>query len=73
LTKLAVAKVTRMHDQLDSSQVYVVGDTPHDIEAARAAGAVSFGVASGRFSKDELSAAGADHALGSLEDPFPGA
>ena len=72
LTELAIAKATRMHDQLTPAQVYVVGDTPHDIDAAKAAGAVSVGVATGRFTKQDLSAAGADHALGSLEEPFPG-
>jgi len=72
LTKLAIVKATRMHDRLTPAQVYVVGDTPHDIDAAKAAGAVSVGVATGRFTKQNLSAAGADHALGSLEEPFPG-
>ena len=42
------------------------------IEAAKADGAVSVGVASGHYSTDELEAASADHVLGSLEDPFPG-
>ena len=35
-------------------------------------GAVSVGVASGHYSTNELSAAGADHVLGTLEEPFPG-
>jgi phosphoglycolate phosphatase len=51
--------------------VCVVGDTPLDIAAARAAGAVSVGVASGAYSTDTLEAAGADHVLDSLEDRFP--
>jgi phosphoglycolate phosphatase-like HAD superfamily hydrolase len=72
LTGLAIEKATRLHTHLTPERVYVVGDTPHDIEASRAAGAVSVGVASGHYSVDELSAAGADHVLGSLEDPFPG-
>jgi phosphoglycolate phosphatase len=49
-----------------------VGDTPHDIEAARAAGAVSVGVASGHYSVDDLTKAGADHVLASLAETFPG-
>jgi phosphoglycolate phosphatase-like HAD superfamily hydrolase len=72
LTKLAIAKAKRLHDQLASTDVYVVGDTPHDIEATKAAGAVSVGVASGHYSTDELIAAGGDYVLGSLEDQFPG-
>jgi phosphoglycolate phosphatase len=72
LTGLAIGKASRLHGQLTADQVYVVGDTPHDIEATRAAGAVSVGVASGHYSVAELTAAGGDHILGSLEDPFPG-
>jgi phosphoglycolate phosphatase-like HAD superfamily hydrolase len=34
--------------------VFVVGDTPHDIEATRKAGAVSVGVATGHYSTAEL-------------------
>jgi phosphoglycolate phosphatase len=72
LTKMAIEKASRLHADLTPSQVFVVGDTPHDLDAAKAAGAVSVGVASGHFSKDELSAAGGDHVLGSLEETFPG-
>jgi phosphoglycolate phosphatase-like HAD superfamily hydrolase len=72
LTSLAVAKATRLHGHLKPTQVYVVGDTPHDIDATKAAGAVSVGVASGHYSSVELTAAGGDHVLESLEEPFPG-
>ncbi len=72
LTRIAIDKAARLHSRLTPSQVAVVGDTPRDIEAARAAGAISVGVASGHFSVDELTAAGADHVLASLEERFPG-
>jgi phosphoglycolate phosphatase len=72
LTRLAIEKATRLHRQLTPSQVFVVGDTPRDLDAARAAGAVSVGVASGHYSVDQLTAAGGDHVLASLEDTFPG-
>lgn len=72
ITTLAIAKAARLHDQLEPVQVHVVGDTPRDIDAARAAGAVSVGVATGRYSKEELTASGADYVLGSLEDSYPG-
>lgn len=72
LTRLAIGKATQLHRGLVASQVSVVGDTPRDIDAARHAGAVSVGVASGRFSADELRSAGADHVLASLEARFPG-
>jgi phosphoglycolate phosphatase-like HAD superfamily hydrolase len=72
LTELAIEKATRLHGHLVPAQVAVVGDTPRDIEAARAAGAVSVGVATGHYSTAELAAAHGDHVLGSLEDTFPG-
>jgi len=72
LTGLAIQKATRLHAGLTPAQVFVVGDTPRDIDAAKAAGAVSVGVASGKFSVDELRTAGGDHVLGSLTEPFPG-
>ncbi len=72
LTTIAIEKAGRLHDHLTPAQVFVVGDTPHDIDATKSAGAVSIGVASGHFSTDELQAAGADHVLSSLLDPFPG-
>jgi phosphoglycolate phosphatase len=72
LTKLAVDKAMRLQDDLTPDRIYVVGDTPRDIAAAMAAGAVSVGVASGQYSVKELTAAGGAHVLGSLEDPFPG-
>ncbi len=72
LTGIAIEKATRLHARLTPAQVFVVGDTPHDVVATRVAGAVSVGVASGRYSVDELIEAGADHVLGTLAEPFPG-
>jgi phosphoglycolate phosphatase-like HAD superfamily hydrolase len=72
LTGIGIEKASRLHAGLTPSQVFVVGDTPKDLEAARAAGAVSVGVATGKYSVDEMVEAGGDHVLGSLEEPFPG-
>jgi phosphoglycolate phosphatase len=72
LTALAIGKATRLHVELTAAQVYVVGDTPHDMQATNAAGAVAVGVATGHYSTAELMSAGGAHALASLEDPFPG-
>ena len=72
LTGIAIEKAGRLHTQLTPRQVFVVGDTPHDIEATRKAGAVSVGVASGHYSVAELADAGADHVLASLTESFPG-
>ncbi|MBP8534826.1 HAD family hydrolase [Streptomyces sp. MK37H] len=72
ITRLAMAKAARLHGHdLGRSDVYVVGDTPLDIEAARAANATAVGVASGHYSVEELRAAAADHVLTSLTEPFP--
>lgn len=50
------------------ARVIVIGDTPHDIECARVAGAQSIAVATGGHSVDELRAAGADIVLADLSD-----
>ena len=46
----------------------VIGDTPHDIAVAEAAGARSIGVATGSYSVDALRAAGADVVFEDLGD-----
>lgn len=71
LTRAAVTRGMQMRDSIDLNKVYVVGDTPLDIAAAEGVGAVSVGVASGRYDVRELGAAGADHVLASLAHPFP--
>jgi phosphoglycolate phosphatase-like HAD superfamily hydrolase len=72
LTGIAIEKARRLHSQLTPAQVFVVGDTPRDVEATRKAGAVSVGVATGHYSVTDLTKAGADHVLASLTEPFPG-
>jgi phosphoglycolate phosphatase len=72
ITRVAIARVSMMHGRdIDPGDVIVVGDTPLDVEAARAVGAVSLAVASGKYGVDELRETGADLVLGSLEEPFP--
>jgi phosphoglycolate phosphatase len=71
LTELAIGKAKLLHPTLKPSDVYVVGDTPRDIEAAESAGAVSVGVATGHYSVKELSDGGAKYVMESLEDAFP--
>src|SRR5262249_6504559 len=53
---------------LSPSEVVVIGDTPHDIEVARQAGARGVGVATGSFDPDQLRDAGADAVLEGLSD-----
>lgn len=49
-------------------QVYVVGDTMHDIECAKEKGAVSVAVATGTFSKEDLAAYAPEYLLGGLPE-----
>jgi len=46
----------------------VIGDTPHDIECARVAGAKAIAVATGGYSMEQLKEAGADEVLRDLSD-----
>ncbi len=72
ITRIAIARVSTMHGRdIEPSDVIVVGDTPLDVDAANAVGAISLGVASGNSPVDELRRAGADHVLASLDEPFP--
>jgi phosphoglycolate phosphatase-like HAD superfamily hydrolase len=47
-------------------EAIVVGDTPHDVTAALANGAIAVGVATGSSGVEELAAAGAHHVLADL-------
>lgn len=53
------------------NEVWIVGDTPRDLECARAAGVRCALVATGRRGVDELSGLGADIVLPDLSDPEP--
>ena len=48
--------------------VFVLGDTPRDIDCARAAGFVAVAIATGSCGKDELAAHGPDFLFGDLSD-----
>ena len=51
-----------------SSDVLVVGDTPHDVACAHAAGAVPVAVATGGYSVDQLRDSGAEIVFNDLSD-----
>jgi len=51
--------------------VYVIGDTPLDIDAAHAAGCTGIGVATGRYDRRALLEAGADQVIESFEEDMP--
>jgi phosphoglycolate phosphatase len=53
---------------LPYEDVFVVGDTPHDVECANAVGAVPIAVATGGYTVDQLRATGASIVLEDLSD-----
>ena len=59
---------TRLDPTIEGDQVVIVGDTPRDVECAHAIGARCLGVTTGRFTADELRAAGAVHIVNTLEE-----
>jgi phosphoglycolate phosphatase len=73
LTKRAIERGGNLiGTKLDPSTVFVVGDTPKDIDAGHGAGCVAVGTATGHYSHEELEKAGAEYVLDSLREPFPG-
>jgi len=53
---------------IPDEDIVVVGDTPHDVTSAHAAGAIAVAVATGTSSVEELRAAGAEHVFEDLSD-----
>ncbi|MCC6179703.1 MAG: HAD hydrolase-like protein [Chloroflexi bacterium] len=73
LTQRAIDRAEHIHRHaIDKRGILVIGDTPRDIDAAHAVGAVGVGVATGKYTVEQLRAAGADYALATLETPLPG-
>ena len=52
---------------VDPKDIWVIGDTPLDVQCARAIGANAIAVTTGWHTREELQASGADHVLDSLE------
>jgi phosphoglycolate phosphatase-like HAD superfamily hydrolase len=52
----------------EASDVFVVGDTPRDIDCARAAGFVAVAVATGSYGREELAGHGPDFLFDDLSD-----
>lgn len=69
---IAALALRRVEERLRPGQAlgarFLIGDTPNDIAAAHAIGAVAIAVATGRFTVEALHAAGADVALPDLSD-----
>ena len=68
IARLAVARAEEAVRPRRIGSRFLVGDTPSDIAAARAIGAVSIAAATGGHRAEEHAAAGADHVLPDLRD-----
>jgi phosphoglycolate phosphatase len=72
LTKIALKRAALVYGEpVTPEQAIVVGDTPHDVEGAHAAGMKCVGVGSHHFNVEELRDSGADYAIASLEEALP--
>ena len=56
---------------MPNTDIYVVGDTPLDVQAAHAVDCTAIAVATGHYDVDALREAGADHVLKTLEEELP--
>ena len=56
---------------MPNEEIFVIGDTPMDINAAHAVGCTAIAVATGHHNGAALRAAGADHVLETLEEELP--
>ena len=72
LTKIALERAALVYGEVvTADQALVVGDTPHDVEGAHAAGIACVGVGAYHFTADQLREAGADYVVASLVDGLP--
>jgi phosphoglycolate phosphatase len=72
LTRIALQRGELVYGEpLMPEQAIVVGDTPHDVRGAHAAGMKCVGVGSHHFNVQQLREAGADYAIASLEEALP--
>jgi len=72
LTRIALRRATLVYGEtVTPPEAIVIGDTPHDVEGAHAAGMECVGVGSHHFDVDQLREAGADYAIASLEEALP--
>jgi phosphoglycolate phosphatase len=72
LTRCAIERAQLVSGgTLEPAECLAVGDTPLDVEAGHGAGIKVVGVASGRYSTEQLREAGADHVVATLEEGLP--
>lgn len=69
IARLALRRLeNRMKDDDHLRGCYLIGDTPHDVVAAKSIAATSIAVATGKFTEEDLRKAGADYVLTNLKD-----
>jgi phosphoglycolate phosphatase-like HAD superfamily hydrolase len=68
MAALAIKRSNALYGLAGDNPVVLFGDTPYDIAAAHAIGALAIGVATGYPSRDQLLAAGADIVFSNLAD-----
>ena len=69
LGKFAQARALAKHgEEFPPERIYVIGDTPRDIECGRAIGAQTVAIATGQYSVDELSVYKPDHLFEDFSD-----
>ncbi len=69
LVPIAISRdAARRGRTLSPERVIIIGDTPHDVDCAKAHGCRVLGVGTGHSTPQELLARGADHALPNLAD-----
>jgi phosphoglycolate phosphatase len=69
LGKFAQARALNRHGvEFPPEKIYIIGDTPRDIECGRAIAAKTVAVATGHYSKDELASCSPDFLFENFED-----
>jgi phosphoglycolate phosphatase-like HAD superfamily hydrolase len=68
LARLAIQRAQENTNLANIGKIFLFGDAPQDMKAAKEAGATAIGVTTGTFSKEHLLTAGADKVFPSFED-----
>jgi len=70
LGPVAMARALEEHgEEFTADRIYVIGDTPRDIECGKAFGAVTVAVATGKYSHEELASHTPDFLFDDFSDP----
>ena len=71
LIRTAIRRGSELAAPLAVDEVFVIGDTPRDVQHGRAAGAITIAVATGNYGLDELRGCGPDLAVAGLQPMGP--